>query len=149
MIDKKFLRLLAKQSDKDLEEIFNKSFDLYHSEFKKIDATQGKKFLLALDKTTHDFQKKAKLTKGKNVDITLEEIEEIEDTKIERFKQKKSPKNNKLEKQFKHTIIRLRKEGLSWQKISDYLAEHHKFRVHFSTIQKAYKKWEKDYEHRK
>jgi ribosomal protein L20A (L18A) len=147
-MEKQFLKYLYKQSDENLELIFNISFDLYHSEFKKIDASQGKKFLLALEKTSSDFAKKEKFKKRKNRDVTLEEISEIEAENIERFREKKSPKKSKLELQFKHLIMRLRKENFSWQKISDYLAENHKFRVHFSTIQKQHKIWEKEYDKR-
>lgn len=55
-----------------------------------------------------------------------------------KVKAKPSPKLDRLQGDLEPVVQRLRKEGLSWQKVSDYLAKHHKMRCGRGYLQKVF-----------
>jgi hypothetical protein len=53
-------------------------------------------------------------------------------------KAKASPKQDRLHGDLRPVVERLRGEGMSWQKVSDYLARFHKVRISRGFLQKVF-----------
>lgn len=66
--------------------------------------------------------------------VTAERIA-VEKAKV---KAKPSPKLDRLHGDLNSVVRKLREEGLSWQKVSDYLAKFHKVRLSRGYLQKVF-----------
>ena len=51
---------------------------------------------------------------------------------------KPSPKLDRLQGDLRVVVVRLKREGLSWQKVSDFLAKFHKWRYSRGYLQKVF-----------
>ncbi len=66
--------------------------------------------------------------------ITVQRVA-VEKAKV---KAKPSPKLDRLHGDLEPVVQRLRREGLSWQKVADYLAKYHKCRFSRGYLQKVF-----------
>ncbi len=67
-------------------------------------------------------------------DITTQRIAAVKAA----TKAKPSPKLDRLQGDLEPVVMKLRREGVSWQKVSDYLAKHHKIRCSRGYLQKVF-----------
>lgn len=62
----------------------------------------------------------------------------IESEKTKSIKAKPSPKLDRLQGDLRPVVEKLRREGISWQKVSNYLARFHKCRYSRGYLQKVF-----------
>lgn len=78
----------------------------------------------------------------KGAKLSEEEFTKMQEIRIDRIKAKKrkkgSPKKELVRIRFYELIEKLRKEGLSWREISDYIATHHKTTLTHSYIRECF-----------
>ena len=73
---------------------------------------------------------------------TYDDLKAVEERRIEVLKAKggrPAVKREKILEDLKPVIERLRAENISWAKVSDYIAKHHKKRVSRGYLQKLFK----------
>ncbi len=77
-------------------------------------------------------QKRSRLQSNRKL-RTTDDLEAVTAQRIAvekaKEKAKPSPKQDRLQGDLLPVVQRLRNEGLSWQKVSDYLAKYHKVRI--------------------
>jgi hypothetical protein len=80
--------------------------------------------------------------KSKLENAQVQEIEQLKRLRISKNRTKKT--EGKWERlirlRYFYEIQQLRQENYGWRKISDYMSQNHKKKIHFTTLQRAYEK---------
>ena len=86
-------------------------------------------------------QKRSRLQSNRKL-RTTDDLEAVTNQRIAiekaKIKAKPSPKLERLQGDLQPVVQKLRNEGLSWQKVSDYLAKYHKFKCDRRYLQKVF-----------
>lgn len=86
-------------------------------------------------------RKRMRLQDNRNL-RTTDDLEAVTAQRIAvekaKIKPKPSPKRDRLQGDLESVVLRLRNEGLSWQKVADYLAKFHKCRFSRGYLQKVF-----------
>ena len=91
-------------------------------------------FLVGIQKRSR-LQSNKKLRTTDNLEAVTAQRITIEKSKV---KAKPSPKLDRLQGDLEPVVQKLRNEGLSWQKISDFLAKYHKLTCGRGYLQKVF-----------
>lgn len=140
----KLLRWYAKQPEVVRIDVHQKRFEIMNG-WQNAKRAKGEKAVYA-----PDIEYSAFVTAIKNVQRMFDnrkltaddDLEEITKARINAIKNdrkvKSAPVRNKLVDQLQSVMVKLRNEGLSWEKISDYIALHHKKRISRGYLRRVY-----------
>jgi len=146
----KLLRWYAKQPRAIRIDIHQKRFDIMNSwqegkRAKGISASYSPE--VEHDALITAIRSKQRMFNNRNLtsgdDLELATKTRIEAIKLNK-KTKPAPIKNQLTGRLQALIVQLRGEGLSWEKISDYIALHHKKRISRGYLCRIYSELEQD-----
>ena len=131
----KLLRWYAKQPEAVRIDVHKKRYEVMNS-WQNAKRARGEKaiyapdieysaFVVAIKKVQRMFDNRQLTADDDLEEITRARIDAIKND----YKVKPAPIKNKLVDQLQPVMVKLRNEGLSWEKISDYIALHHKKRI--------------------
>jgi hypothetical protein len=140
VIKKKLINWFARQPDQIKLVILKRQRDLFFDlRLTQQDKTPEELTLESLYKVLYLAWKSEYIGAIKESDHRLEKIREKIIERLKRHKARKNPKKQtklqQLEK-FDKDIRLMREQGLSYQKISEYLKKNHKVKIHFTYIRK-------------
>jgi len=77
-------------------------------------------------------------------DEKVQEIEKLKEIRASQKAERKKKREGKIERlvrlRYYYEIKKLREAGFAWRAISEYISQNHKKDIHFTTLEKAFKK---------